>query len=80
MKGSSVKKSVLIRILLCVATALIVGYVILRAMHNENGEGATTSTFFGQFVVAGGFVVWFIQIPLSIITLYLIIENIITIR
>jgi biopolymer transport protein ExbB len=74
------KKSVLIRILLCAATALIIGFVILRAMQNQNSEGAATSTFFGQFVVAGGFVVWFIQIPLSIITLYLIIENVITIR
>jgi biopolymer transport protein ExbB len=75
-----VKKSVLIRILLCAGTAAIVGYVIMRAMHNESSEGAATSTFFGQFVVAGGFVVWFIQIPLSIITLYLIIENVLTIR
>lgn len=74
------KKSVLIRILLCAATALVIGFVIMRAMQNQTGEGAATSTFFGQFVVAGGFVVWFIQIPLSIITLYLIIENVITIR
>ena len=74
------KKSVLIRILLCAAVALVIGFVILRAMQNQTGEGAANSTFFGQFVVAGGFVVWFIQIPLSIVTLYLIIENVITVR
>jgi biopolymer transport protein ExbB len=74
------KKSVLIRILLCAAVAMIIGYVIMRAMQDQNAENAAASTFFGQFVVAGGFVVWFIQIPLSIITLYLIIENVITIR
>jgi biopolymer transport protein ExbB len=59
---------------------MIIGYMIMRAMQNETSEGVATSTFFGQFVVAGGFVVWFIQIPLSILTLYLIIENVITIR
>ena len=46
----------------------------------QNDSPGANGTFFGQFVLAGGFIVWFVQIPLSIITLYLIIENIITVR
>jgi biopolymer transport protein ExbB len=71
-----VKQGVLIRIILCVVTAVVIGAVLLKAIDTSGRD----STFFGQFVLAGGFIVWFIQIPLSIITLYLIIENIITIR
>jgi biopolymer transport protein ExbB len=79
-QGNKMKKSVLIRIVICIVAAAVIGYVILRAMQTQSGENTSASTFFGQFVVAGGFVVWFIQIPLSIITVYLIIENVVTIR
>ena len=60
--------------------AAVVGFIAMQAIQNENTSGGAESTFFTQFVVAGGFIVWFVQIPLSIVTLYLIIENAVTIR
>jgi biopolymer transport protein ExbB len=75
-----VKRGALVRIALCIVTAAVVGFIALRAIQNDSGSGAANGTFFAQFVLAGGFIVWFVQIPLSIITLYLIIEHIITIK
>jgi biopolymer transport protein ExbB len=75
-----VKRGVLIRIILCAVTAAVVGFIALKAIQSQSGQGAPAATFFGQFVLAGGFIVWFVQIPLSIITLYLIIEHTITIK
>jgi biopolymer transport protein ExbB len=37
-------------------------------------------TFFEQFVVAGGPIVWVVLLPLSVITLYLAVEHFLTIR
>ncbi|GAF91784.1 unnamed protein product, partial [marine sediment metagenome] len=43
-------------------------------------EAAQSRTFFEQFVVAGGPIVWFILLPMSLITVYLAAEHGLTIR
>lgn len=39
-----------------------------------------SKTFFSQFVVAGGPIVWFVLLPMSVVTVYLAIYNCLTIR
>jgi len=43
-------------------------------------SSAGSETFFDQFVLAGGPIVWFVLIPMSIFTVYLAMEHFITIR
>ena len=59
------KRGVLIRIILCVLTATVVGFIVLRAMQNESG--ATNATFFGQFSFhKAGTVVLFIVVVVAL--------------
>lgn len=39
-----------------------------------------TSTFFRQFFVSGGPIVWFVLLPMSVITVYLAIDLLVTVR
>ena len=70
-------KALITKLAVCVLGALLVGFIVVRASQND---GAGEKDFFSQFVLAGGFIVWFIQIPLSITMLYLLVEHIIILR
>ncbi len=51
------------------------------SLHNvPNLASADPSTFFSQFIIAGGPIVWFILIPASVITVYLAILLSINVR
>jgi biopolymer transport protein ExbB len=58
--------------------------VIVTVMRGDFGTGATrtaqTRTFFEQFVIAGGPIVWFVLLPISLVTVYLAVEHSLTIR
>ena len=59
-----------------VAIALLAGK-ILEARSAENSSGLT---FLEQFVIAGGPIVWFVLLPMSLVAVYLAIEHSLTIR
>lgn len=46
----------------------------------QRPESGPPGTFFQQFFVAGGPIVWFILLPMSIITVYLAVDLLVTIR
>ena len=78
------RKSFLLKtLILVVALAAVLG-VIVVTMRNGFGVSATevgrTQTFFEQFVVAGGPIVWFVLLPMSLITVYLAAKHFLTIR
>ena len=58
--------------------------VIVAAMHNSFSgdavEAAQTQTFFEQFVISGGPIVWFVLLPMSLVTVFLAVEHSLTIR
>ena len=69
------------------AARIVVFLVVLAAvcavifsMSGRDGEQeAGTITFFSQFVVAGGAIVWFVLLPMSVVTLYLAVGLCLTI-
>lgn len=65
--------------LILLAAVLVAVVVVMRARFGAAGT-AGTQTFFEQFVVAGGPVVWFVLLPISLITVYLAVEHCLTIR
>jgi biopolymer transport protein ExbB len=58
--------------------------VMVAMMRNSFGVAAVrtgqTQTFFEQFVLAGGPIVWFVLLPMSLIAVYLAAEHSLTIR
>lgn len=48
--------------------------------HAQGPESDAAGTFFQHFVTAGGPIVWFILLPMSIVTLYLAVDLLVTIR
>jgi biopolymer transport protein ExbB len=70
-------------IFLILALLLVLG-VIVTAMKGGIAKDSTiaskTPTFFDQFVISGGPIVWFVLLPMSIVTVYLAIEYSLTIR
>jgi len=77
-------KSFLLKTFILVVALVAVLAVIVVTMRNGFGANATdvgrTQTFFGQFVVAGGPIVWFVLLPMSLITVYLVAKHCLTIR
>lgn len=55
--------------LLCSCTALAQG-----------SASGPAGTFFQQFFVAGGAIVWFVLLPMSVVTVYLAVDLLVTIR
>jgi biopolymer transport protein ExbB len=78
------RKSFLIKVVLLVialAGASVVIAVTLDGSFGTDTTGAArTQTFFEQFVIAGGPIVWFVLLPMSLITIYLAVEYSLTIR
>ena len=69
-------KTVLLLVLL--AAVLV---VIVAAMDNSFAvRSPQTQTFFEQFVIAGGPVVWFVLLPMSLVMVFLAAEHSLTIR
>lgn len=77
-------KSFLLKTLILVIALAAVLAVIVVTMRSGLGVSATevgrTQTFFEQFVVAGGPIVWFVLLPMSLITVYLAAKHFLTIR
>lgn len=77
------RKSFLLRtgflVLLCV---LLIGLIVTLKSGFTAGSVGTdrTQTFFEQFVIAGGPIVWFVLLPMSLVTVYLTFEHSFTIR
>ncbi len=68
---------------LAIALAVVLAVIIAAATFNfGGGAGRVTrnQTFFEQFVIAGGPIVWFVLLPMSLITFFLAAEHSLTIR
>ncbi|MBN2136169.1 MAG: MotA/TolQ/ExbB proton channel family protein [Sedimentisphaerales bacterium] len=72
-----IKTSVLTAGLAGVVAAI---YFVTRNLASGSGEGGELPTFFEQFVIDGGPVVWFVLLPLSLVTVYLAVEYSLSIR
>ena len=77
-------KSFLLRTVVLVVALAVVLAVIVTTMRGSLSAGTIdtgrTQTLFGQFVVAGGPIVWFVLLPMSLIAVYLTVEHCLTIR
>ena len=77
-------KSFLLKVVFLVVALAGVSAVIVVTMRGSLGtdtsEVGQTQTFFGQFVIAGGPIVWFVLLPMSFVTVYLAAEHSLTIR
>jgi len=63
-----------------VLIALIIIVIVLRGGLGQANDVAQKRTFFEQFIIAGGPIVWLVLLPMSLITVYLAIEHSMTIR
>jgi len=83
MLKNSIQRATLIKATLLLAALAGVSTVIYLAMHSlqaRTGATGQTPTFFEQFVVSGGPIVWFVLLPLSLVAVYLAVEHALTIR
>lgn len=84
MQNTITQKGFLLRILLLtVALISIATLMVLMVRSNAGPAPAETQgdqRFFRQFVVAGGPIVWFILLPMSLVTVYLAADYCLTIR
>jgi biopolymer transport protein ExbB len=78
------RKSFLIKVVFLVIALAGVSVVIAVTLDGSFGTdtvgAARTQTFFEQFVIAGGPIVWFVLLPMSLITVFLAVEYSLTIR
>jgi len=77
------KKGLLRTSLLVVLLVVVLAVIVITMRANISGAAikpVQTQTFFEQFVVAGSPIVWFILLPMSLITVYLAAEHCLTIR
>jgi biopolymer transport protein ExbB len=70
----------LINTAVLVVALVIVSAVIIAAMNVPGRGGTAGQSFFDQFIVAGGPIVWFILLPMSLLGVFLAAEHFITIR
>ena len=77
-------KSFLLKtVFLVIALAIVLAVIVATMRSNFSGtatEAAQTQTFFEQFVIAGGPIVWFVLLPMSLLMVYLAAEHSLTIR
>lgn len=77
-------KSFLIKTMFLIIAFVIVAAVMIGAKSMSHGSGAAnadgTQTFFEQFVLSGGPIVWFVLLPMSLVMVCLAIEYCLTIR
>ena len=78
------RTSFLLKVICLIMMLAAVLAVIVVMMRSDPGAGAMgtsqTQTFFEQFVIAGGPIVWFVLLPISLVTVYLAVEHSLTIR
>lgn len=55
-------------------------YFLMHSIRTGLGEPGARSTFFEQFVIDGGPIVWLVLLPLSLVTAYLAAEHFLSIR
>jgi biopolymer transport protein ExbB len=68
-------------VLVALAGVLAVVTFVTRAGLSAGAPDAgQTQTFLEQFVVAGGPIVWFVLLPMSVVTVYLVVEYSLSIR
>jgi len=72
-----IKTFVLVAGLAGVAAAI---YFVTRGLAGGSGADGELPTFFEQFVIAGGPIVWCVLLPLSLVTVYFAAEYFLTIR
>ena len=81
---SKTNTAVVLKILvLVIGLAVVSGGIFLGmrgGLGTRSGGLGDRPTFFEQFVVAGGPIVWVVLLPLSVITVYLAVEHFLTIR
>jgi biopolymer transport protein ExbB len=58
----------------------IVFFVCSCTVFAQPSESGSAGTFFQQFFVDGGAIVWFVLLPMSIMTVYLAVDLMVTIR
>ena len=77
-------KSFLARTVFLIVLLVALGVVIILIMRGSLGTQALAPdrprTFFEQFVIAGGPIVWFVLLPMSLAAVYLAVEHSLTIR
>ncbi|MCK5000494.1 MAG: MotA/TolQ/ExbB proton channel family protein [Anaerohalosphaera sp.] len=66
------------------ALAAIVMMIVISstafAETDSAGVAATPRTFFSQFIIAGGYIVWLVLIPMSLATVYLVFDLCMSLR
>lgn len=72
----------LIRLFMLPAALLVVAVVIIAAKNIDPNAVAAgqRQSFFEQFFIAGGPVVWFVLFPMSLLTVYFVVEHTLTIN
>lgn len=67
---------------LAAGLAVVVGaiYFVTRGLAVGSTESGEMPTFFKQFIIAGGPIVWFVLLPMSLITVYFAADYFFTIR
>jgi len=77
-----VRNAFIIKVAILVFVLTVVTAVVINSSTGTTGgnDKGAAKTFFTQFVIDGGPIVWFILLPMSIITISLAIEHIFSIR
>ena len=77
-------KNGLIKIILLVGGFGVMLAIVAVTIRSNLSIGAVaevrSKTLFEQFVIAGGWVVWFVLLPMSVVMVYLAVERSLTIR
>ena len=76
-KGFLIKTLIMTVVLATVLTVIILA---TRGHFSTASDRTTQQTFFEQFIIAGGPIVWFVLLPMSLVTIYLAAEHSLTIR
>ncbi len=75
------RRSILLKTFLLVGGLGVLLTMVLVAMRaSAAAKGVHSQTLFEQFVISGGWIVWFILLPMSFVTVYLAAEHSLTIR
>ncbi len=70
------------KVFLFIAVFVVLVIIISMASYSFGGSDAETihsRTFFRQFVIAGGPIVWFVLLPMSLVMVFLVVEYSLTI-
>lgn len=73
MKKGFIKLLFFVILLLLFCSFITVGYI-------TRGQDGADNSFFDHFILAGGPVVWFLLLPMSVITIYLVFDLSVSIR